>query len=129
MKPKNDSRDIQNLIFGDTPPLKTTKVNTRFSSGIRAGAHSIKPPPFMTDPEFDEPEKEKVLIQNIISVEDRIEQKLKEIDNMMIVEIPDPEPKVEKVEKPMTTEQRRAEAAKAFMAKQKQQEKKLPPSA
>ena len=42
-------------------------MNTRFSSGIRQGAHDRRPPPFMTDPEEDS------LIQSTSKIEDRIE--------------------------------------------------------
>lgn len=44
----------------------------------------------MTDSsmEFKEEQPEKVLIENMAQIEDRIEKKLKEIDQMMVVEPP-----------------------------------------
>jgi hypothetical protein len=58
----NDSSGIKSLIGDNFPPKQA--INTRFSSGIRLGAHERRPPPFMTDPEEE---------KSVKKIENRIE--------------------------------------------------------
>ena len=60
----------------------------------------------MTDPELDAPmqidnQRETELISDMQQIENRIEQKLKEIDNIMVLNSEEPTPKLEKGNSPL----------------------------
>ena len=88
MRGKNDSSNIQNLFGGGGSSTADT---------VRKGSVQRKPPPFMTDPEMEKPNEEKMM-KNLSEVENRIEQKLREIDGMMVHNkiLPDSPPPVQK---------------------------------
>ena len=96
-KGKNDSSNISGL-FGEPIEAPIRKPASGIRTGSYIGQRDRQPAPFMTDPSLDpnannqyqeyDTNEEAIIRSNVSAIENRIEDKLREIDAMMVVQPP-----------------------------------------
>ena len=153
---KNDSSGMRGLLFGSESDNVVSNTNNHPRHQNNPAMR--QPPPFMTDPDLekkydvnpieqidsayklrDRQKQEEALLKGMVTMENRIEEKLKEIDRMVVpskkeesplvkagmakvLGVPGGKPSAGPSKKgPLTVEQRREQAAQKFLKEQNQQ--------